>query len=539
MGFVDRLLWVASLGVGAVVVGGVLFARALRGGGLSWSWALLGIPVSLLLLGSRSGVLGVAGFSASVLAAVLGARRQQAELAAGADLAERAEGRLGVLRALRRALERCVELVAGRDACGGGRDWLRGGWLEIGRGEDGRRRYVPAGGVSGSHALIVGATGSGKTVSEVWIAGRLIEAGHGAVVLDPKGDALLEGALRAAAARRGARLLAWTPEGRLAYNPYAHGSHGELADRALAGETFTEPHYLRQAQRYLAQLVGAMQAAGVPVNVVSLAEHMPPHELEVLARKLPAAHSLQVLRYLDSLGDRQKRELAGVRDRLAILAESDARPWLEPGPGRPELDLHRAVGERAVVYFRLDADRWPLLGGQLAQAVVIDLVTLVAGLQRRPTPTVVVLDEFAAIASRQVARLFARARSAGVSVILATQELADLRTPPGGAGALREQVLGNVQTILAHRQNVPESADLLASIAATRQGWVKTQQTRRGLFGERLGGHGSRRRDHDYEVHPTRIKRLATGQALLITPGRDQPPGVVKVHSPEDDVRAG
>ncbi|HUN77711.1 MAG TPA: TraM recognition domain-containing protein [Solirubrobacteraceae bacterium] len=531
MGVVDRLLWALSLGAGAIVVGGVLLACALRAGGLRWSWALLGIPVSLLLLGPRGGLWGAMGCAVCLLAAVLGARRGQTELAAGADIADGAEARLGVLEVLRRALESRMEAVVARDA--GERGWarLREGWLEIGLGEDGRRRHIPAGGVSGSHALIVGATGSGKTVSEAWIAGRLIEAGLGAVVLDPKGDALLEGELRAAAARRGAGFLAWTPEGPLAYNPYAHGSHSEIADRALAGETFTEPHYLRQAQRYVAQLVGAMQAVGVPLNMVSLAEGMRPRGLEELARKLPAGHNEQVLIYLDSLGERQRRELAGVRDRLAILAESDARPWLEPHPDRPELDLHRAVGERAVVYFRLDADRWPLLSAQLAQALVIDLVTLVAELQRRPTPTVVVLDELAAIASAQVARLFGRARSAGVSVILATQELADLRTAAGGGGALREQVLGNVHTILAHRQNVPESADLLASIAATRQVWVCSQQTRRGLLGQRVGARGSRRREHDYEIHPTRIKRLSTGQALLITPGRDQAPGIVRVHS--------
>ncbi|HVR05283.1 MAG TPA: TraM recognition domain-containing protein, partial [Solirubrobacteraceae bacterium] len=417
----------------------------------------------------------------------------------------------------------------------GAEGWLRGGWLEIGRGEHRRRVWMPAGGAAGSHALIVGATGSGKTVSEAWIAGRLIESGHGAVVLDPKGDALLERELRAAAARRGARFLQWSPEGPVAYNPYARGSHSEIADKALAGERFTEPHYLRQAQRYVAQLVGAMQVAGVPLSAVSLAERMPPVELEALARGLPVEHAQRVHAYLDSLGERQQRELAGVRDRLAILAESDARPWLQPGEGRPELDLQAAVRERAVVYFRLDADRRLLLSGQLAGAVVIDLVTLVAELQQRPTPTVVVLDEFAAIASGQVARLFGRARSAGVSVILATQELADLKTAAAG-GALREQVLGNVETILAHRQNVPESAELLASIAATRPVWLTSQQTRRRrlLLGELAGGRGSRRRGEEYEIHPTRIKRLASGQALLITPGQAQRPGVVQVHSPDD-----
>jgi hypothetical protein len=36
-----------------------------------------------------------------------------------------------------------------------------------------------------------------------------------------------------------------------------------------------------------------------------------------------------VLGYLDALTDRQLKDLAGVRDRLSILAESDTAPWLD------------------------------------------------------------------------------------------------------------------------------------------------------------------------------------------------------------------
>ena len=41
-----------------------------------------------------------------------------------------------------------------------------------------------------------------------------------------------------------------------------------------------------------------------------------------------------VFDYLDSLTARQARDLAGARDRLAVLAESDAGRWLDPGAGR-------------------------------------------------------------------------------------------------------------------------------------------------------------------------------------------------------------
>jgi hypothetical protein len=56
----------------------------------------------------------------------------------------------------------------------------------------------------------------------------------------------------------------WTPDGPAVYNPFAIGTDTELADKVLAGETYTEPHYLRQAQRYVAHAVRALRGAGDP-----------------------------------------------------------------------------------------------------------------------------------------------------------------------------------------------------------------------------------------------------------------------------------
>jgi conjugal transfer pilus assembly protein TraD len=380
---------------------------------------------------------------------------------------------------------------------------------------------IPVGYTSGSHTLVLGATGSGKTVSEAWIAGRLVEAGHAAIVVDAKGDRMLRDELERSAASRGASFLEWTPEGPLAYNPYAHGTETEIADKALAGEHFTEPHYLRQAQRYLGHTVRVMHAARMPVTPVSLMAHMDPRQLEVSARELREDEAREVEAYLDSLGERQRRDLAGMRDRLSILAESDLRRWLEPAVDRPLLDITRAVQDRGVVYFRLDADRHPLLAGMLASAIIGDLVTLVAQLQTNPVPTAVMIDEFAAVAAEQVARLFGRARSAGVSLILGTQELADLRQV--GERALREQTLGNVETVIAHRQNVPESAELIAHMAGTKAVWVTTQQTDEGLIGIGPSGRGTRRRGYEFEIHPSQIKQLKTGRAAVVTPGSGVP----------------
>jgi conjugal transfer pilus assembly protein TraD len=505
----------------AIVGGGIATATLLRSRRLTWTWAMLGLPLALAVMASDA-FAGFAVGAGSLLACWLGARWHHEDRHHGGDLGEAASRRVGMIAAVGR-VRRHMQLRRRR--------WVSDGRLIVGRDERGLPVSIPVGYESGSHALVLGATGSGKTVSEAWIACRLIEQGHGAIVIDPKGDRLLRDELKAAAAVRGTPFLEWTPEGPLPYNPYARGSDTEIADKALAGEEFTEPHYLRQAQRYLGHAVRTMRSAQIPLTPVSLMAHLDSGQLEASARVLPEQEAAVVQGYLDSLGERQKRELAGVRDRLSILAESDARRWLDPAEGRESLDLKQALAARGVVYFRLDSDRRVLLSQMIAAAIVSDLVTLVGEMQAHPVATVVLIDEFSAVAAEHVARLFARARSAGISLILGTQELADLK---GAGERLREQVLANVATVIAHRQNVPESAELIAAMAGTKPAWITTQQTQEGLIAPGASGKGSRRRGYEYEIHPSQIKTLPTGWAAVLTPGSEQRPVIAQIHHPDE-----
>ena len=130
-----------------------------------------------------------------------------------------------------------------------------------------------------------------------------------------------------------------------------------------------------------------------------------------------------------------------------------------------------------------------------------------------------------------VARLFARARSAGVSLVLGAQELADLR---GAGEGVREQVLANVATVIAHRQSVPESAELIADMAGTKPAWMTTEQTEEAVLASGLSGRGTRRRGYEYEIHPGHIKRLPTGWAAVLTPGSGQKPTIALICHPSE-----
>ena len=128
----------------------------------------------------------------------------------------------------------------------------------------------------GTHTLVLGATRSGKTVTMTWLAVRAVQRGMGAIVVDPKGDRDLCLRLHDAALARRDAVRRVDSAGPSIYNPYARGSETEIADKVLAGERFTEPHYLRQAQRYLGHEVRLLRRAGIEVSLKALVEHLDP-----------------------------------------------------------------------------------------------------------------------------------------------------------------------------------------------------------------------------------------------------------------------
>ena len=498
----SRWLFAATMHIVIGLVIGMVTARLLRSRHLHWSWAAPALVLSALVypFAGLTSVLGVAALSALRW----GRRWHREDLEAGSDLAVIAASRQGPVDSLcvlaRRASLRRRERL-------GADGWFRGGDLILGRDQSSRVVSIPFDRDSGgTHTLIVGATGSGKTVTETWMAVRAIERGMGAIVVDPKGDPGMCGEVRRAAYMAGRAFIEWSADGSRVYNPYARGSETEIADKVLAGERFTEPHYLRQAQRYLGHVVRALRAVGREVSLHEIVHQMDPSQLECLVRGLPEAQADATHSYLDSLTTRQQSDLAGVRDRLAILSESDVGPWLDPQTPRAErFELLEAVRARAVVYFNLESDSRPLLTQMLGAAIVQDLQTTVAALQGRPTPTLVVIDEFSAIAAEQVVRLFSRARSAGCSLVLCTQELSDLRLP--GRDRLLEQVVGNLSVLIAHRQVVPDSAELIASLAGSRGAWRSSHHS---------DGRMTRTRTHEGVLEANEIVSLGVGRAAVI-----------------------
>ncbi len=107
----------------------------------------------------------------------------------------------------------------------------------------------------------------------------------------------------------------------------------------------------------------------------------------------------------------------------------------------------------------------------------------------------------------------------------------------GGGSGILNQVAGNIDVLICGRQNMPDSAELVAAIAGTRGAWITTQQTAAPAAGL-LTGLGSRSRGREYVIHPDTIKSLDVGEFAVI-----EPPGqravIVRVFHPDELRRRG
>jgi hypothetical protein len=375
-----------------------------------------------------------------------------------------------------------------------------------------------------AHALIVGASGSGKSTTMLTILADHIARGRPVVAIDMKGSPAFARELGRAAAMAGRRLRVWTPDGPSHWNPLAYGNATALKDMLISTERFTEPHYQRAAERYVQLAITVLHAAHPdrPARLDEVVAMMEPKRLERQLRHVPSGLAAQVGHYLGGLTRDQESAIHGLGTRLAVLSESSAGRYLVPGSGT-EIDLRHALEGGDVTLLSLNSSVYGQLAAQLG-ALAIQGLTSAAGyrlqdsgeLRAGTLPATVGIDEFSALGADNVLALLARGREAQVTTLIATQELSDLERAGRG---FRDQVMGIVGVVIGHRQRVHSSATLISGLAGTEWRWEETHVVR-GMAGSRPGqSRGTRRLAEHPVVHPNEIKTLKVGEAILFADG--------------------
>lgn len=392
-----------------------------------------------------------------------------------------------------------------------------------------------------THGVVIGPTGVGKTQALERVLYGFTGAPAArdlhlpAVVIDMKADPDLASTLAVIAAQSGRRFYHVTVDAMSStYNPLAGLTADEMSDALyeslFAADKSLNMHYatlsrrlLQQACRVCVDLADARVArVGGGTWQISLADVADLLNLDTLRSVNPyvsPAVAASLTRYLAEL-DAAKNEgdVGDVRDRVAVIVDTAAGHILDANG----FTMENAIRAGDIVCFSLDAAGTPQIARTIGTLAVQDLCATFGRLARdgwgKNHMCPVILDEFSALGTPRVADLYARARSAGGAVLLATQDLdADLEAvSPQFAASVRT----NANVWLVLRQTRGEAADAIARDIGSRLTWKETVQVEDDW--DALGGMhaasgvGSLREVDEFILHPNDIKSLPQGGAYLV-----------------------
>jgi len=359
------------------------------------------------------------------------------------------------------------------------------------------------------HCLVLGATGAGKTTTLMNFVESVLMRKIPLILVDGKGEREFADKVRKLALKCGRKFYLFTMAddgSSMHYNPLRHGNFTELKDKLISITEWTEPHYKLMAERYLQSAVRVLMLANENIDLVNVSEKVEPEKLEIAVKRLPENISSRTY----SIIDESEKDIGGLINRLAVFSESEIGYLLEDTQDNNTIDLIGAIEENAVVFFSLDSLRFSEYSRLLGKLIVIDLKTTAARMFGEGKKIYSIFDEFGVFAGPQVTNFINKSRGAGFHVILSTQELADLRID--GKTELMEQILGNTNVKIIHRQDVPASAELLSSLIGTEDDMTVTYQV------NNVGttGMGTIKEERSFIVHPDEIKRLEVGQTFIL-----------------------
>lgn len=396
------------------------------------------------------------------------------------------------------------------------------GGTVLGQDQETAERVVLSDEEMNHHALLVGSTGTGKTVTMLNLIEAPILRGEPVIFLDGKGDVETGRRIKAFAEAHGRPAYIFHhgidggDEDSCAYSPFAVRDATAITDMVMTLREWNEPHYEIHARGLMQTASKVALALGEPIDLASLGGLMSVNAMIAAVRRhknsIPNAQAL-----LDEIQDQRAAEQAGVGSLTGIvknLTRSSLAHLLDTKTGRPVLRLAEAKEVGAVVYVALPALTFPDLSKALGQVFINDIrVTLASS----TGPWVVAFDEISTYAGKGLLNLVNQGRSFGAKIVMAGQSFADLeRSVNEQGGSFRNQILGSVNTLIVHRLNAPEDAELGAQFAGT---YLKPETTAQ-VVGRQPTGAGSVRVTREFNIGPDKFKELKRGEAVVIAKGK-------------------
>jgi hypothetical protein len=349
------------------------------------------------------------------------------------------------------------------------------------------------------HMLIVGSTGTGKSVALQRLIFSDLERGNGAFIIDPKGDRELYERVRWYCKKIGREkdlhfLSATFPEESVVWNPCGVGNADQLISKFYNAAIYSEPHYAKACEN------------GLTLAFNSLVRHRP--------------KGFGLLDLADELGILSERDrentMAGLYYDNANLAQSAWGEVLGCNLARArarQISMLDVCQKNKILFVDLPTETSKVQSSRVGRLLTSELM-LISGL-RKNYPWMklerrfsVFIDEFDAFATEAFATFMNKGRDSRFMIHVAHQTLSDLKAI---GPEFADKVLGNCNLRLIFRLDVPDDSELMARTIGTRSVIKATYQTEGGS----RTGAASNRETREFLISPDLIKTLPDGSCIF------------------------
>ena len=357
-------------------------------------------------------------------------------------------------------------------------------------------------------ALVLGTTGSGKTITLRRFYQRAIQKNYPLIIVDGKPDDANIAWLTRLAEKYQRKFYGFNCANYYHYDPLAKGGHTELKDKIISLKDQWENDYYRSiAEDYLQTTFEVLLASKQSLYLKTVVDCLNFDELQTITRSLK---SEKLSKRVESLAQYNRADITGLQAHLNILIHSELGKYFDEGEN--SFNLSQIIADNGIVYFALPALRFPSFSKVLGKLVINDIKAVIDCINNKDKKIFTIFDEFSVFAGEQVLNLVNMGRGKGVHAIFGTQGLADLDRVDN---IFKNQVLNCVNTLICHRLNDGESAEGVANWIATEDTFNVTAQLN---LRESDGGMGSVKVHKEYIVHPDEIKKgLRVGEAFYVS----------------------
>ncbi len=383
----------------------------------------------------------------------------------------------------------------------------------------------------GMHGAVVGSTGSGKTVTLMWIIGAVLDMGYDVTVLDMKEDTEpggLRDFLRAYSQMHRVpmqEIALGDEQPAYWFNVLSGMSADEAFDTIMTMVEFDDAYWQALNRKVLQQVVQLCYEARelapdvfpepTMLELGKIMEHGDDMKSAVKERVLTIDRvrgtGYCLRRYSNVLrpSHDEANSAAAFGTKLTGLYDSTAgRRILVPDGRRDMIDVRR----EGLTYIGLNSlgqpDMAKILSSAALQRLSVYAAQRIQGRAPKDRPRLIVVDE-ANFIDRDIAmNMLSRVRSALFNMILCTQGPTDWIDKDGDDWSRLTQ---NINWLIAMAQSSPESAEKCAEFLGMRDN---------NTFSERVAEtgrteHFQAKEEEEYIVDPKDLRDLSTGEAYL------------------------